>query len=225
MKHFIKVIAFGIVLGVVLAFLQNALRIEKNTFLLWYFIVGIAVIVGVALVNLLYNRHYWKEMLKAAALLGEGKTEEYVDAVDRLLQRAKGRRLKNLLKLNLSAGYCDLKQYDRAIQILEDLSQEKLSGVVKMVRRLNLCVCYFYSGQNDKAMELYQASEQEFAPFRKDANYGGSLAILEILAALEKGEKDRAGALLKQAKETWNYPRLQDDYRRIEERLGEIKTE
>lgn len=219
MKHVIKVVAFGIVLGVVLTVLQNALQIEKNTFLRGYFIVGIAVIVGAALVNLLYNRHYWKQMRKAAELLGEGRTEEYVETVDRFLQRAKGRRLKNLLKLNLSAGYCDLKQYDRAIQILEELSQEKLTGVVKMTHRLNLCLCYFYSGQNDKAVELYQASEKEFAPFRENAYYGGSLAILEILAALEKGERDRAEALLKQAKETWNYPRLQDDYRRIEERL------
>lgn len=223
MKHFVKVIAAGIGLGIVLAVIQNGLQIEKTLFLKVYFMVGIAVIAGAVLINLLYYKKYRGEMQQAAVLLEEGRTQEYVDTVKNMLQRAKGRQIRNLLKLNLSAGYCDLKQFDQAIDLLEGLSQERLSGIVKMVHRLNLCVCYFYTGQNGKAMELYQASEKEFAPFRNNAAYGGNLAVLEMLADLENGEKDRTAGLLKQARETWNHPRLQEDYRKIEERLENME--
>lgn len=223
MKHFVKVIAAGIGIGIVLAVIQNGLQIEKTLFLKVYFMVGIAVIAGAVLINLLYYKKYREEMRQAAVLLEEGRTQEYVDTVKNMLQRAKGRQIRNLLKLNLSAGYCDLKQFDQAIDLLEGLSQERLSGIVKMVHRLNLCVCYFYTGQNAKAMELYQASEKEFAPFRNNAAYGGNLAVLEMLADLENGERDQAKALLKQAREAWNHPRLQEDYRKIEERLENME--
>lgn len=223
MKHFAKVIAAGVGLGVVLAVIQNGLQIEKNTFLRGYFIAGALIIAGIVLVNVLYHGRYRKEMQKAAVLLEEGKTGEYVAAVEELLRRARGKQLRNLLELNLSAGYCDLKQYDRAIALLEKLANERLSGVVKMVHRLNLCVCYFYTGQNAKAMEVYRDSQKDFAPFKKSPAYGGNLAVLEMLADMERGETEQAAALLKEARETWNYPRLQEDYRKIEARLEEME--
>ena len=219
MKRVIAVIAVGIVLGIVMFILKTALNIDDAAFWRYYLTGGIAAITIAALVNILYTGRYQKKMQAAAALRAKGDAAGYLAEIEKLLQTAKGRQLKNQLTLNLSAGYCDLEQYERAIKILEPLGQEKLRGPIRLVQRLNLCICYFYSGQNDKGLSLYQSSQKLFAPYRKTSVYGGNLAVLEMLADIEEEEYQKAAELLKQARAQWNIPRLYDDYQYVEHRL------
>lgn len=221
MKHFLKVIVAGVCLGVVLVVIQIVFQFDRDALLRGYWSFAAVLIVAAALFNILYNLRYQKKMQAAAALLEEGRPAEYIAAVESLLQTARGRYVRNTLTLNLTAGYCDLKQFDKAIDILEGLSGERLRGIVKTVQRLNLCACYFYTGQQSKAMELYRASQKEFAPYRKTAVYGGSVAVLDMFAAIGEGRSKDAEALLKTARETWDRPRLRDDYQYIEALLAE----
>lgn len=221
MKRVLSIIAVGIALGIVLFILKNALDIDDSAFWRYYFTGGIAAITAAALWNLLYTGRYQRKMKEAAALRGKGDTAGYMAAIEKLLQTAKGRQLKSQLKLNLSAGYCDLEQYEQAIAILEPLGQEKLRGPIRLVQRLNLCICYFYSGKTDKALALYHNSQKLFAPYRRTPVYGGNLAVLEMLADIEEGEYPKAAELLRQARSSWNIPRLYDDYQYVEHRLRE----
>ncbi len=221
MKHYLKIAACGIGLGVVLVIVQQILQIDKENFLYGYYIVAGILIVSIFLFNLLYVRFYQKKMHQAILLLEAGKADEYLVVVQHLLKRAKGRYLKNLLTLNLTAGYCDLKQYEQAIDILENLSKQKLRGQLKMVQQLNLCACYFYTKQNDRAIELYESSQKIFKPFRSLSIYGGNFAILDIFAAIERGEYAKAFNLLEYAQKTWKNPRLQDDYLYLKKLLEE----
>ena len=219
MKRIFKIIAIGIIIGVLLVIAQIALHIPKDIFLHYYWICGVVIVLGAAFFNLFYNLSYQKKMKEAVKLLEAGNAKEYIEEVESLLNTAKGRNLKNFLTVNLSAGYCDLKEYEKAIDLLESLVDERMYGVLKMVQRLNLCVCYFYSNKGKKAMDLYESSQKEFAPFLKSKLYGGNIAILNIFAAIEKGELDNAKNLLKSACEAWDNPRLQDDYQYLEDIL------
>lgn len=221
MKHVLKVIAFGVCLGVALVIVQRVLQIDEQAFMQAYWIAAPAIVIGAMLINLFYNYGYKKRMRTAALLLEEGKIEEYIATVEAMLRTAKGKQLKNALRLNLSAGYCEQKQFDRAIRLLEELSQERLWGTVKMVHRLNLCACYFYTSQGEQAIRLYSESQKEFEPFRKSAAYGGNLAVIDMLAAIERKQYDLAEEMLRQAKAAYDRPRLQDDYRYIENALAE----
>lgn len=206
-------------MGILLAMVRQVFSIDRNVFLLGYWIAGAAVLVLLAAVGRLYYGKYQRGMVEAAKLREEGKTEEYIAQVEKLLESAKGQQLRNQLRLNLTAGYCDLKQYDRAAAILEELAGEKLKGVVRTVHRLNLCCCYFYMGEWEKAMEWYGKSQGEFASFRNTAEYGGNVAVLDIFAEIARGQKERAGEMLENAKETWRNPRLQEDYQYLERLL------
>ncbi len=222
MKRLLIIFALGLIIGILLLIVQQVFQIPKDVFMHYYWILGAVVVVGAVLFNLFYVRNYQKKMKAAAALLDSGKTDEYIKVVGALRRNAKGRYLKNLFIVNLSAGYCDLKEYGKAIELLESLSDERLYGILKLVHRLNLCGSYFYNHQPEKAMAMYMSSQKEYGPYRESKMYGGYIAVLDVFAAIEIGELSRAKELLEAARGSWNNPHLQDDYSYLEDRLQKV---
>lgn len=208
MKHFLKVVAVGVCAGIVLAILKEALEIDDGLFWKWYLLAAVVIIAGALAFNVQYARRYAKKMEALVPLLENGKPEAYIAGLEELLESVKTRGLRDMLRLNLSAGYCELDRYEEAAAVLESL---KFGGsrVLEMVRRINLCICLFHTGRAAEAMELYRGSEKWFAPCRGKEPYGGNLAMLDIHAAMTEGRYADARAMLSQARETWNRPRLQ----------------
>ena len=165
-------------------------------------------------------------MKKLVPLLEAQKPHEYVAGVEKLLETAKGNNLRKILQMNLAAGYIDLKQFDKATELLEGISEKGLAGsAVKTVYRLNLCTCYFQSARREKALELYNNSQAIFEPQRNGKLYGGNIAIVDMLAAIQGEQYDQAEQLLDKARQTWDDPRFQEAFQEIEHTLTEIKKE
>ena len=226
MKRIWKIIVIGVCSGLVLVALQMALHIDRDVFLRWYWAAAAVVVLGAVLVNVGYNIFYQKRMQKLVPLLEAQKPREYVAGVEQLLKTAKGQSLRNILTMNLSAGYIDLKEFSKAIELLEGISDRRLVGTaVKTVCRLNLCTCYFQTGQGEKALALYRDSQSIFEAQRKGGLYGGNIAIVDILAAIQKQEYSQAEQLLDRARRTWDAPRFQEAFQEIEQVLTEIKKE
>lgn len=219
MKHTLKVIGIGVGLGLVLLFFKEALRIPEEIFMKYYWIFGTAVIVAAVLFNFFYIRSYQKKMKAAALLLEQGETKEYIQVVEDLRKKAKGRYLQNLFTLNLSAGYCDLKEYDKATQLLKGLENVRLHQDLKLVYHINLCFCYFYDEQTEKALALYENSQKLFHSPLATKLYGGNIAVLDVFALVEQREYDRAKELLTTARGTWSDSRLQAEFEYLEEKL------
>ena len=226
MKRIWKIIVIGVCSGLVLVALQMALHIDRDVFLRWYWAAAAVVVLGAVLVNVGYNIFYQKRMQKLVPLLEAQKPREYIAGVEQLLKTAKGQSLRNILTMNLSAGYIDLKEFSKAIELLEGISDRRLVGTaVKTVCRLNLCTCYFQTGQGEKALALYRDSQSIFEAQRKGGLYGGNIAIVDILAAVQKQEYSQAEQLLNRARRTWDAPRFQEAFQEIEQVLTEIKKE
>lgn len=226
MKRVLKIVAIGVCIGLVLGALKGAFQIDDDVFNRWYWIIAVAVVLGAVLVNVLYNISYQRKMKKLIPLLEEQKPREYVAGVERLLETAKGENLRKILNMNLAAGYIDLKQFDKAAELLEGISEKGLVGsTVKTVYRLNLCTCYFQSARGEEALELYHDSQKIFEPQRSGKLYGGNITILDMLAAIQSKEYAQAERLLDQARQTWSAPRFQEAFREIEDTLTEIKKE
>lgn len=226
MKRKIKIIVLGFCLGLGLVAIQTILQIDKDVFMTGYWIAALIALTGVLLFNILYNVSYQRRMKQIAPLLEVGRPQEYIGGVERLLETAKGQNLRKILTMNLAAGYIDLKQFDKAIELLEGISDKKLVGTaVKTVYRLNLCTCYFQTAQGEKALALYHDSQKVFEPQRGGKLYGGNIAILDILAAIQGKEYDRAEALLDRARQTWPDTRFQSAFQEIANTLSEIEKE
>ncbi|MBO5666263.1 MAG: hypothetical protein J6S45_02335, partial [Firmicutes bacterium] len=154
----------------------------------------------------------------------EGRAEEYIEIVEGLLRNAKTTQMKNLLRLNLTAGYCDLKEYDQAIAILDHLGREPLNKEMDLVRRLNLCACYFYNGQTEEAVALYEENRDLFEETKQKGKHQINLILLDMFMKLEQGEYDEVEEILKETKKHWEGPRLEEDFRLIQARLKEYRA-
>ncbi len=224
MKRYLKPIILGVCLGLVLLVVQKTFQIDGDVFMKGYWMTAPAVVVVAVLASIVYNASYQRKMYQAALLLKDRKVEAYITEMERLLKTAKGKNLRNVLRLNLAAGYVEAKQFDAAVGILEGLSKRKLGGgAVAMLCNLNLCVSYFYAKQTDKAMELYRAGKGQFESFRKSKAYGGYIAEVDILAAVHSGQYDKAERLLDTAQKNWSEARLQDAFAEIKGMLEDLR--
>ena len=216
MKHFLKVVVIGVCAGIALAIFKESLAVDDTLFWRWYLAAGAAIVVGAAVFNVLYARHYSRKMQALIPLLENGQPAAYLAGLEELLGTVKTRGLQNLLRLNLSAGYCEMDRYEEAIAVLESI---KFGGsrAPEAVRRINLCVCLFRTGRSAEAMELYRGSEKWFAPFREKEPYGGNIAVLDIHAAMAEGRYGSARTMLEHARQTWTRSRLERYYDQLEQ--------
>ena len=219
MKHFVRVMVIAFTLGLVMTALQYILGWELGGFLRGYWIGAVNIAAASAVLNLCYRLGYRGRMRKAAALLEDGKADEYITMVEGLLTAAKGEPLKDRLRLDLTAGYYAKKDFPSAIRILEELEDARLPAPLRMVQRLNLCLSYFYTNQDRRAMAVYEASDALFAPYRGGAAYGKSLAVADMLADIQKGDHNDARQLLETARKSWDGPGITADLDYIEKLL------
>lgn len=222
-KRVFRIVGLGLLVGLALVAVQEYFKIDHDVFMKWYVIAAAVLLVAVVAVNVLYNNGYRKKVAALLPLLKENKTEEYLKGMEALLETAKGERLREGLRLNIAAGYSRLRQYDRSIPILEELLDKPMSGFSKVVLRHNLCLDYFYSGQTEKALELYDKSADMVEKYKDAYDFGGPLAALKMRALIAKGHKKEARELLEEAEKKWNTPSLAEDYKQIRDMLEEKK--
>lgn len=230
-KWMLRTIIIGVCLGSLFLLGKIVFQISDDAIWNYYlafagvvFACSVIALVGSIGFNLIYNLRYQKKMNAAIQLLHAGRAEEYIAEIKPMLSRAKGRFAVSLLTINLSAGYINLKQYDKASELLERLSNTKLPDGFKVVHRINLCLCYFYQKQTERALALYEDSQALFRSYRNGKPYGGNIAILDIHAAIGMGDYARAAELFQTAKTTWKDPQFQDDYHYFEEILPKTDT-
>lgn len=223
MRHYLKAIGVGVCAGILLTVFRFVFRIDETTFKHICWAMGAAALLGAVLFYVLYVGRYNKRLRAAITHYDAGETDVYMDEVEDMLRTAKGRVIQSTLKIDLSAGYYTKGEYNKAIGILEEMSDEILPGVLKMGYRLNLCLYYFRAGRNGEAMELYRAGEKEFARYRKNKDCGGDIALMDMLAAIEEGRCGEAEEMLAHARQAWTSPRLQKEYRIVGETLEKGK--
>lgn len=223
MKRVMKIMGIGFVCGIILLVIQKVSSISEDTFLKGYYTVGIFVIVSAVLFNVFYNLSYNKKVQKAITLLKDGRPKEYIEQMEIIKQKAKGNTLRRVLDINLSAGYYDLKQYDKAIELLEPLYQVKLRGVMQIAWLLNLCLSYFHVQQNEKAMELYYQSKNKFDKFKSRGKYTENIMLLEIFVALEKREFSLANELVEVLEKQTTDKEIKEELSDIRENLKAVQ--
>lgn len=225
MKRIVKIIIGGVCWGLPFLIAKIVFQIPNGILWLYYLVFSGILFFGTAAINICYNLYYQKKLNAAVQLYKDGRIEEYIAEVEAMLDRVKGRYMNNMLTINLSAGYCELRQYDKAAELLESLTNAKLSGESKLIHRLNLCLCYFYQKQTDRAMALYENSKKVFDSYRNNRLYEGNIAVLEIYTAVAAKDYVRAAKLLQTAQSTWDNPRFLEDYRCLEEIIHQPPAE
>lgn len=189
-KRIFQVIAAGILLGLILLTVRIVLGIDEKVMMDSYWKAAPLIVIAAVVIYMAYLLFYQKKMQKIALLLEKGQTEEYVAQMEALLRKAKGRNLRNILKLNLAAAYMEAERFEEAVPMLEELSGERLGNdLVRLVHRLDLCLGYFHMERRDQALEVYETNRMLFERFRAEANGGNSWKIPRLQEAFRELEQ------------------------------------
>jgi tetratricopeptide (TPR) repeat protein len=86
--------------------------------------------VGYGLFSSLKNYRRSKEIVQ---FLQEGKVETFLEAIDSEIENTRSKSLKNVYKVNKSAGLSDLGKFKEALQLLEEVEYSRLPSKFKVL--------------------------------------------------------------------------------------------
>lgn len=217
MKRTLKVILAGVVLGIALLVLTNFLHIDANVFLRIYWKLGLALILLVAIINSAYYLYKLRKLKPVMALYERGEFKKFVGEMEELISGTRNKYLQNLMKLNLGAGYLDLNQPERLVDLYESMDVNYLkSKDLKLVYRLNLAIAYFKLEDQPAFKRIFKENEDFFSSFEDHHTYGESVGQLYLMEEISEGHFDRARERLNTLRAQSKKPKMMDTYNQLE---------
>ena len=229
MKKISKSIKISIVLGVFfglfLLFVKLWFRLSIEEMIRLDVFSSIAFVLISVIINISYNLFYGRKMNALMPLLGEAKYDEYLDKITAIRDKVKSKHLRAIAELNRTAALTGKKEYATAVEILKELEPRvKKMPSVEMVRRLNLCLNYFYLKDYEEAETLYQDSEALFGKYKENVFYKKNFTILDLFMDLCcYGKKEGVAERIQEARRMYPEKQLQEDFEYLEELLEEGK--
>lgn len=221
-KRILRDVLLWALLCFVIGIIAALFEIEASTVQFFIIVCCVIYLLVTFFYYLVFMQPYRKRVIQQNADMEAGNLETALEDIKAMQQEPRVRRsqyLTQCCQINLSAAYCRLEQYDRALEVLNAMP-EKLKEQVQLVHHLNTCICLFYSGTEEKALAYYHTHEKLFHAHRKDRNYKGNLAVLKCWVLSAQGELAAVRELLKQTKELCNTPSLMEAYEKLEQRIG-----
>ena len=222
-KSIIISLILGILFGLILLFIKLRLKLSEEETLRIYISLSIAVLLISVIINLSYNFVYARKINALTPLLGEAKYDEYLEKITAIRDKVKSKHLRAIAELNRTAALTGKKEYGAAVEILKELEPGvKKIPHVEMVRRLNLCLNYFYLKEYKEAEALYKDSEALFGKYKENAFYKKNFTILDMFMDLCcYGKKEGVAERIQEARGIYPEKQLQEDFEYLEELLEE----
>jgi len=216
-------IALGILFGLILLFFKLRLQLSEEETMRIYISLSIAVLLISVIINLSYNFFYGKKINALTPLLSEAKYDEYLEKITAIRDKVKSKHLRSIAELNRTAALTGKKEYRAAVEILKELEPKvKKMPSVEMVRRLNLCLNYFYLKEYKEAETLYKDSEALFRKYKENAAYKKNFTILDMFMDLCcYGKKEGVAERIQEERRRYPEKQLQEDFDYLEGLLEE----
>ena len=218
-------IILGVFFGLFLLFVKLWFQLSVEEMIRLDVFSSIALVLISVIINISYNLFYGRKMNALMPLLGEAKYDEYLDKITAIRDKVKSKHLRAIAELNRTAALTGKKEYATAVEILKELEPRvKKMPSVEMVRRLNLCLNYFYLKDYEEAEILYKDSEVLFGKYRENAFYKKNFTILDLFMDLCcYGKKEGVAERIQEARRMYPEKQLQEDFEYLEELLEEGK--
>ena len=218
-------IILGVFFGLFLLFVKLWFQLSVEEMIRLDVFSSIAFVLINVIINISYNLFYGRKMNALMPLLGEAKYDEYLDKITAIRDKVKSKHLRAIAELNRTAALTGKKEYATAVEILKELEPRvKKMPSVEMVRRLNLCLNYFYLKDYEEAETLYQDSEALFGKYKENVFYKKNFTILDLFMDLCcYGKKEGVAERIQEARRMYPEKQLQEDFEYLEELLEEGK--
>ena len=216
-------IILGVFFGLFLLFIKLRFQLSKEETMRIYISSSIAVLLISVIINLSYNIFYGRKINALTPLLSEAKYDEYLEKITAIRDKVKSKHLRAIAELNRTAALTGKKEYRASVEILKELEPRvKKIPHVEMVRRLNLCLNYFYLKEYKEAEALYKDSEALFRKYKENAFYKKNFTILDMFLDLCcYGKKEGMAERIQEARRRYPEKQLQEDFEYLEGILEE----
>ena len=216
-------IILGVFFGLFLLFVKLWFQLSVEEMIRLDVFSSIAFVLINVIINISYNLFYGRKINALMPLLGEAKYEEYLEKITAIRDKVKSKHLRAIAELNRTAALTGKKEYGTAVEILKELEPGvKKIPSVEMVRRLNLCLNYFYLKDYKKSELLYKDSEALFRKYKENAAYKKNFTILDLFMDLCcYGKKEGMAERIQEARRMYPEKQLQEDFEYLEELLEE----
>ena len=218
-------IILGVFFGLFLLFVKLWFQLSVEEMIRLDVFSSIAFVLINVIINISYNLFYGRKINALMPLLAEAKYDEYLDKITAIRDKVKSKHLRAIAELNRTAALTGKKEYATAVEILKELEPRvKKMPSVEMVRRLNLCLNYFYLKDYEEAETLYQDSEALFGKYKENAFYKKNFTILDLFIDLCcYGKKEGVAERIQEARRMYPEKQLQEDFEYLERLLEEGK--
>ncbi len=218
-------IILGIFFGLFLVFVKLWFQLSIEEMIRLDVFSSIAFVLISVIINLSYNLFYGRKINVLTPLLGEARYDEYLEKITAIRDKVKSKHLRAIAELNRTAALTGKKEYGAAVEIPKELEPRvKKMPSVEMVRRLNLCLNYFYLKDYEEAETLYQDSEAFFGKYKEHEFYKKNFTLLDLFMDLCcYGKKEGVAERIQEARKLCPEKQFQEDFAYLEERLEEGK--
>lgn len=218
-------IILGVFFGLFLLFVKLWFQLSVEEMIRLDVFSSIAFVLISVIINISYNLFYGRKINALMPLLGEAKYDEYLDKITAIRDKVKSKHLRAIAELNRTAALTGKKEYATAVEILRELEPRvKKMPSVEMVRRLNLCLNYFYLKDYEEAETLYKDSEVLFGKYRENEFYKKNFTLLDLFMDLCcYGKKEGVAERMQEARKLCPEKQFQEDFAYLEELLEEGK--
>ena len=218
-------IILGVFFGLFLLFVKLWFQLSVEEMIRLDVFSSIAFVLISVIINISYNLFYGRKINALMPLLAEAKYDEYLDKITAIRDKVKSKHLRAIAELNRTAALTGKKEYATAVEVLKELEPRvKKMPSVEMVRRLNLCLNYFYLKDYEEAEALYKDSEALFGKYKENAFYKKNFTILDMFLDLCcYGKKEGMAERIQEARKLCPEKQLQEDFEYLESLLEEGK--
>lgn len=218
-------IILGVFFGLFLLFVKLWFQLSVEEMIRLDVFSSIAFVLISVIINISYNLFYGRKINALTPLLGEAKYDEYLEKITVIRDKVKSKHLRAIAELNRTAALTGKKEYATAVEMLKELEPRvKKMPSVEMVRRLNLCLNYFYLKDYEEAETLYQDSEALFGKYKENAFYKKNFTLLDLFMDLCcYGKKEGVAERIQEARKLCPEKQFQEDFAYLEEILKEGK--
>lgn len=159
------------------------------------------------------------------ALYEGGEYKKFVGEMEELISGTRNKYLQNLMKLNLGAGYLDLNQPEKLVDLYKSMDVKVLKNKnLKLVYRLNLAIAYFKLEDRPSFEAILKANEDFFASFEDHKAYGENVRQLYLMREIVEGHFDQAQERLNTLRAQSKKPKMIDTYNELETIINEKKS-
>ena len=218
-------IILGVFFGLFLLFVKLWFQLSVEEMIRLDVFSSIAFVLISVIINISYNLFYGRKINALMPLLAEAKYDEYLEKITAIRDKVKSKHLRAIAELNRTAALTGKKEYATAVEILRELEPRvKKMPSVEMVRRLNLCLNYFYLKDYEEAETLYKDSEALFGKYKENAFYKKNFTLLDLFMDLCcYGKKEGVAERIQEARKLCPEKQFQEDFAYLEEILEEGK--